>query len=78
MTLQEAKNEVAKKYGLGKTLVTGHMSKYWEEAAELYARSKFDEACEEQKKECNHLYHHTDLESYGFDANCAHKPEFKP
>lgn len=31
------KSEVARKYGLGKTLVTGHLGKYWQEAAELYA-----------------------------------------
>lgn len=37
MTFEECKKEVAKKHGLGKTLVTGHLSKYWEEAAEIYA-----------------------------------------
>lgn len=44
MTYQQAKVMVAKRYRLGKTLVTGHLSSYWDEAAELYARSKWDEA----------------------------------
>lgn len=38
-TFNECKAIVAKKYGLGKTLVTGHLAKYWEEAAELYLQS---------------------------------------
>lgn len=29
--------EVAIKHKLGKSLVAGHLTKYWEEAAELYA-----------------------------------------
>ena len=38
-TFKQCKAEVAKKYGLGETLVTGHMVKYFDEAAELYAES---------------------------------------
>jgi hypothetical protein len=54
-------------------------SNSWVKAAMLeYGRLKWDEACEAQKNECNHLYHSTDLESYGFNARYAHKPEFKP
>lgn len=92
-TLQECEKEVATKYKLGKTLVTGHMSKYWEEAAilyasqfqqqlsekdkeiaelkqkleaaDLYARSKWDEACKAQQS--------------AYFGNAIHaKPEFKP
>lgn len=36
MTKEDCKQVVARKYGLGKTLVMGHLSKYWEEAMELY------------------------------------------
>lgn len=36
-TLEQCKLEVAKKYKLGRTLVAGHLSKYWEESASLYA-----------------------------------------
>ena len=41
-TLEECKIEIAKKYGFGK-LVTGHQSKYFDEAAELYASQFFNE-----------------------------------
>ena len=39
MTYSEAKKIVAEKHKLGKTLVTGHASKYFDEAADLYGRS---------------------------------------
>jgi len=39
-TYGDCKKEVAQKYKLGKTLVIGHLPKYYEEAAELYAESK--------------------------------------
>lgn len=38
-TFEDCKKEVAQKHGLGKTLVTGHLSKYWEEATILYCKS---------------------------------------
>lgn len=36
-SFEDCKKEVATKHNLGKNLVTGHLAKYWEEAAELYA-----------------------------------------
>lgn len=36
-TFENCKKEVAIKYKLGKTLVGGHLPKYWEEAAMLYS-----------------------------------------
>lgn len=60
MTLQEAKDKVAEKYGYTtwKGFVSYEITKhattqFWsflDEAAELYARSKWDEACEAQKE----------------------------
>lgn len=35
-TFEECCEIIAKKYGLGKTLVTGHKFAYFKEAAELY------------------------------------------
>ena len=37
-TFNDCCQEVAEKYGLGTTLVTGHLAKYWKEAAEMYAK----------------------------------------
>lgn len=34
---EKCKSDVARKYGLGKTLVIGHLPKYYEEAAMMYA-----------------------------------------
>jgi hypothetical protein len=42
MTFEDCKKEVAKKHGLGSTLVTGHLAKYWQEAAELYSQSRLE------------------------------------
>lgn len=61
MTLQEAKDRIAKKYGypawgnilydlFENNITPKHMDDYENEAAELYARSKWDEACEAQKQ----------------------------
>lgn len=36
VTFKECCEMIAKKYNLGKTLVTGHKYSYFEEAAELY------------------------------------------
>jgi len=37
MTYEGCKAAVAKKHKLGKTLVTGHLAKYFEEAAMMFA-----------------------------------------
>jgi len=100
MTLQEAKDKIAQNrgrnnwrqmeegsvYGIG-------MNKYYDEAAELYARSKWDEACEAQQrliidtilrkteaKENKSQEHvdHLQLFAKYWDNNLAPKPEFKP
>jgi hypothetical protein len=86
MTLQEAKNEVAKKYGYPKwsAFVYHEIHKhsttaFWsfiEEATELYARSKWDEACTAQKAECD-MYHFAQ-HSCNLNIMLSPKPEFKP
>lgn len=38
MNYENCLEMVAKKYGLGKTLVTGHKASYFKEAAEMYKR----------------------------------------
>jgi hypothetical protein len=70
MTLQEAKDQIAKRHGSE----SWHDFNIWnrgnelgDEAAELYARSKWDEACTAQLLKVN------------LDPNCETcKPEFKP
>lgn len=62
MTLQEAKDHIAKKYTVDLYNLTVWMS---DEAAELYARSKWDE-----------LYQYLQEKSY--DSVFPSKPEFKP
>lgn len=36
-TYKQCCSDVAMKHKLGKSLVTGHLPKYWEEAAEMFA-----------------------------------------
>jgi hypothetical protein len=50
MTFEECKQIVAKKYKIGKTLVIGHLPKYYEEAAEIYAESKC-KSCNQKENE---------------------------
>jgi hypothetical protein len=93
MTLQEAKNEVAKKYGYPKwsAFVYHEIHKhsttaFWsfiEEAAELYARSKWDEACDEQRDRCVAQFINSPdarINQWSAREYCAiaPKPEFKP
>lgn len=49
MTFEDACKIVALKHKLGKKLVTGHMVKYFAEAAEIYAESKIEQLIENQK-----------------------------
>lgn len=101
MILDEAKNLIAQKYGhlswynwihdIGK--ITGNRyipERFHEEAAELYARSKWDEACEAQKlateikpelkqritEKFNEEFIHVSDVAYLIQS--APKPEFKP
>lgn len=74
MTLQEAKDQISFKYfsvPYTKLLVLGSQLKVLDEAAELYARSKFDEACTLTNR---NIIHHTKLSLSDLPA----KPEFKP
>lgn len=80
MTLKEAKDQVAKKYGQrswsewneNRTFpIAGTIH---DEAAELYARSKWDDACEDQKRICNEMLQEPGRKN----VNSAPKPEFKP
>lgn len=98
MTLQEAKEiktqEVTKgNYKCFSDLLSTHSHKHWllevlDEAAELYARSKWNEACEQQIKMCLDRYIRMDVYDHSsnfgtiareMDAiNGTPKPEFKP
>lgn len=93
MTLQEAKDQIAKNYSVS----NGQSSSYkdWQEmewylmendcvavllsrfneTAELYARSKWDEACEEQRDRCVAQFINSSAREY---CSIAPKPEFKP
>lgn len=50
-TYRQCCSEVAIKYGLGKSLVTGHLPKFWEEAAQMYAAQFKPKSAEERKQE---------------------------
>lgn len=80
MTLQEAKDQIAKKHGHVMWCATTHMEErqLFDEVAELYAKSKWDEACEEQMKE---VYRHIGPDgntNYHAIKHWTKTPEFKP
>lgn len=84
MTLQEAKDQAAKEWdaafdyhSLRNGVQVGnikmmHLDKVNDRASELYARSKWDEACKAQHDECIKIYYE---DKY---PEAAPKPEFKP
>jgi hypothetical protein len=78
MTLQEAKDEIARKHRFKdwEDLVLQFQAKnYVDEVSELYARSKWDEACKEQKLQCmNRVLSRKTIHK----VFTAQKPEFKP
>lgn len=85
MTLQEAKDQISFKYfsvPYTKLLVLGSQLKVLDEAAELYARSKWDEACIACNDSVVNYYVtkktriHDDVTAYFVMQ--APKPEFKP
>ena len=93
MTLQEAKDQIAKTYGFSNwhTLATWYdpathldtVDEYHDEAAELYARSKWNEACLEQRDRCVAQFINSPdvrVNQYAAREYCANapKPEFKP
>lgn len=53
---------------------------YFDEAAELHAKSKWDEACEAQKQICSDLLNDWEFGGRGsvHHFKDASKPEFKP
>jgi hypothetical protein len=76
MTLQEAKDQVARNYKLfsweeAVALNPSFESTQWTAVAELYARSKWDEAATLTNR---NIIHHTNLTLNDLPA----KPEFKP
>ena len=93
MTLQEAKDRIAKKYGypawgnilydlFENNITPKHMDDYENEAAELYARSKWDEACLEQRDRCVAQFINSPdvkVNQYSAREYCANapKPEFR-
>ena len=93
MTLQEAKDQVASKYGakswedwmspvkqecLGKGFLVLMVPEfYMDEVMDVYARSKWDEACEVQSEVIKDRYYNTELDEVQSIID-APKPEFKP
>lgn len=80
MTLQEAKHQIATKFEydtwdhLQGCAPLEELVDAFHQAADLYARSKWDEACEAQRKACANEY-----PSFGRETILnAPKPEFKP
>jgi hypothetical protein len=52
MTFKECCEVIAKKYKLGKCLVTGHRFAYFEEAAQLFTEQRpSDEECQREAEE---------------------------
>lgn len=84
MTYEDAQNEIVKKYKRTDwaDLLLYEISSegiegmdVYKESAELYARSKWDQACEAQKKACEYRF------KYQANQDICHKtkrPEFKP
>lgn len=91
MTLQEAKDKVAKKHGYPSWkrlchngVFDGAPEKYTDEAAELYAKSKWHEACDAQRKLCfNSWWNYScknvhDEDGFRDSIIQAANPEYKP
>lgn len=62
-TLDECQSVVARKYGLGSSLVTGHRKTYFDEAAEMYAATMCDTA-ERLKREHSIIIDKYSIETY--------------
>lgn len=62
-TFDECCHEVAKKHGLGQTLVTGHRAVYFTEAAHLYAQEKLKGLLEVAKQEAAQWQNKSDKET---------------
>lgn len=57
-------SEVAVKHKLGKSLVTGHLPKYWEEAAEIYANQQADNGNQNDIAGDTAIYNPTEIGDY--------------
>ncbi len=70
LTFGEAANQIAIKYGLGKTLVTGHKASYFIEAHELVVASR-DKEIKELKEEIAKykMVHDLNVEKYNTEVN---------
>lgn len=80
MTYEEAKRQAAKEF---KHLIFGvdYVMKVSDRAAELYARSKWDEAINEYIKELENVYRDSNIKGFSLLSDTtfkAIKPEFKP
>lgn len=90
MTLQEAKDKVAKKHGYENWQYACFVWAGWvqqvqpfmDEAAELYSKAKWEQACEEQKRICAHSANAIVFMGTGVvhkeSILQARTPEFKP
>lgn len=73
MTYEEAKDKAAEELGFKPYIASWAYREWMAKSAELYARSKWDEACEAQKGLCDAEL----LELSGIHSE-APKPKFKP
>lgn len=87
MTLQDCKDEVARKHNWTNWdnlcfVWAGFIKQiepFMEEAAELYAEYKWDQACEEQKEKCAQAYYNNENNlDEDVAIRRASKPVFKP
>lgn len=62
-TFEQCCRDVAKKHGLGQTLVTGHRATYFTQAAHLYAQEKLKWLLEVAKQEAAQWQNKSDKEN---------------
>lgn len=60
-TLEQIQSEIAKKYGLGEKLVTGHAKKYFDEASIEFAKLHVKKALEKASEKTTYI----------MDKNCV-------
>lgn len=80
MTLQYAKDEIAKQYGFERwdSIRPNYEGRFFDEVAELYARAKWNQACALQKSNCLDAYGASQIDKEMLAIYNATKPEFKP
>lgn len=77
MTFKEAMDKAQKELGFKPYIASLQYKEWMAKSSELYARSKWDEACQAQINSCLENLRDQDSLSYG-DVASASKPEFKP